>query len=174
MERGTSTVGYLSPKAESRRSDENHGRGAFASEPIEAGETVAVWGGRVITPDELPDLTDRERMHTLQVEEGLYLAPVGPPEPADFVNHSCEPNAGLRGQITLVAMRRIEPGEEICFDYAMVDGSPYDEFDCRCGAERCRGRVTGEDWRRPELWERYEGYFSPYLARRIAELRSDR
>lgn len=60
--------------------------------------------------------------------------------------------------------------EEVCFDYAMSDGSPYDEFDCTCGAADCRRRVTGNDWCRPELQQRYAGYFSPYLQRRIEQL----
>lgn len=38
---------------------------------------------------------------------------------------------------------------------------------CRCGTPACRGRVTGQDWRRPELHERYRGDFPPYLQRRI-------
>jgi hypothetical protein len=70
-------------------------------------------------------------------------------------------------------MRDIGPGEEITFDYAMSDGSGYDEFACACGAATCRGRVTGEDWRLPALWRRYEGYFSPYLQRRIDTLRRE-
>src|SRR5262249_55358196 len=49
----------------------------------------------------------------------------------------------------------------------MSDGTPYDQFPCGCGATTCRGHVTGDDWARPELWERYRGYFSPYLQRRI-------
>ena len=64
-------------------------------------------------------------------------------------------------------MRDIQPGEEITYDYAMSDGSPYDEFTCSCGSPYCRGHVSGEDWRRSELWQRYAGYFSPYLQRRI-------
>jgi S-adenosylmethionine decarboxylase len=52
----------------------------------------------------------------------------------------------------------------------MTDGSPYDEFDCTCGAPGCRRRVTGSDWQRPELQARYAGHFSPYLERRIARL----
>lgn len=145
----------------------------FARRRVEAGERLAVWGGRVVGRDALDSLSDEARSLTLQVEEGLYLAPVGPPDPADLVNHSCDPNAGLRGQITLVAMRTIEAGEEVCFDYAMSEGSSYDDFPCACGSARCRGQVTGDDWRRPELWERYEGFFSPYLARRITALRGE-
>jgi uncharacterized protein len=89
------------------------------------------------------------------------------PEVGDFVNHSCAPNAGLAGQMALVALRSIRAGEEVCYDYAMSDGSDYDEFACSCGTSMCRGKVTGRDWRLSELQERYEGHFSPYLHRRM-------
>ena len=59
----------------------------------------------------------------------LFLASVPPFDPADFVNHSCDPNCGIVGAVLLVARRAIEAGEEICFDYAMTDSDDYDEFD---------------------------------------------
>ena len=71
--------------------------------------------------------------------------------------------------MALVAIRPIAKGEEICYDYAMSDGSRYDEFCCSCGSSECRGRVTGNDWSLPELQVKYAGYFSPYLQRRIDE-----
>ena len=168
FERQTS---YLSPKLEARPRPEKGGCGVYACEWIRAGELLAMWGGDVVTGDTLIYLAPRVRQHTIQIEENLYLIPSRPPEPADFVNHCCDPNAGLSGQIGLVALRDMAPGEEVCFDYAMSDGSPYDEFDCACNAPNCRGRVTGNDWARPELWERYAGHFSPYLQRRIDRLR---
>jgi uncharacterized protein len=157
---------YHSPKLEARRIDGKGGRTLVVREPIEAGELVVVWGGEVVHASRLNTLTPAERLLTIQVEEDLYLVSARDGA-ADWVNHSCDPNCGLRGQIALVALRRLEPGEEICFDYAMSDGTPYDEFDCGCGAKHCRGRITGEDWRRPELWKRYRGHFAPYLQRRI-------
>jgi len=131
---------------------------------------VGVWSGVIVDAIKLKSMTARERQLSVQVEEGLYLVSELPGEGPDFINHSCDPNVGLNGQIVLVAMRDIEAGEEICIDYAMCDGSPYDEFDCGCGSALCRGRITGEDWQRPELIERYQGYFSPYLQRRISLL----
>ena len=83
------------------------------------------------------------------------------------MNHSCNPNAGLQGQITLVALRNIAAGEQICFDYAMSDAHPDFYLDCACGTPQCRGKVTGNDWMIPELQERYKGYFSPYIQRQI-------
>lgn len=134
----------------------------FACKPVQTGELLAVWGGRVVTGEGLAQLSDLLQSLSLQIEGDLYFVPIQP-EPADRVNHSCNPNAGLRGQITLVAMRDIKPDEEVCFDYAMTDASDYDEFKCRCGDPACRGKVTGNDWKRPELWERYAGHFSPYI-----------
>jgi len=91
-----------------------------------------------------------------------------------MLNHSCEPSCGLVGATLLVAMRDIAVGEELTFDYATCDSSDYDEFECLCGEPTCRGIVTGLDWTKPELQERYAGWFSPYLQRRIASLPAPR
>jgi uncharacterized protein len=71
-------------------------------------------------------------------------------------------------------MRDIKPGEEVCFDYAMSDTTPYDEFECGCGSLNCRGHVGGNDWQKPELQKRYAGYFSPHVQRRIDALQSEK
>jgi hypothetical protein len=149
------------------------GKAVVAREVIEPGEVIAVWSGRIVSAEELDELPADIRRHTVQVEENLYLASLTADEPPDFINHACDPNAGLEGQITIVAMQMIRPGEEVTIDYAMCDGSPYDEFDCACGSACCRGRVTGDDWRNPLLWKRYQGHFSPYLQRRIDALQRE-
>ena len=107
---------------------------------------------------------------SIQIDHDLYLVSGDTPEPGDMLNHSCEPNCGLIGSQVLVAMRDIEVGEELSFDYAMCDASDYDEFKFLCELPTCRGVVTGMDWRKPELQAKYAGYFSPYLVSRIAEL----
>ena len=166
----TATYSFLSPKCMVRSDHAKGGRGVVALEDIPTGELIAVWTGKLVTLDGLDLLPPGLRRYSLQVEDGLYLASLNEHEAADCINHSCDPNAGLSGQICLVAMRDISAGEEITYDYAMTDGSPYDEFPCGCGAETCRGRVTGDDWRRPDLWARYGHHFSPYLLRRIERL----
>ncbi len=166
------TTGFLSPKLEVRLAPEKGGYAVFAIKPIMKDEVLAVWGGQVVTLEQVLALPPHEQGHTIQIYDELYLAPMDMVEPADNVNHSCDPNAGMRGQITLVAMRPIAPGEEITFDYAMADSSSFDEFDCACGSPRCRGRVTGDDWKRRELWKRYDGYFSTYLQKRIEMIRN--
>ena len=164
------STAYLTDKCEVRHRDVTGGKAVYARDMIEPGELVAVWSGRVVPAEALDELPEEIRRHTVQIEEGLYLASLSPDEPPDFINHSCEPNAGLDGQLAIVAMHQILPGDEVTIDYAMCDGSSYDEFECACGSSSCRGHVTGDDWRNPDLWERYAGHFSPYIERRIKAL----
>jgi hypothetical protein len=160
---------WLSPKAEARPVGEK-GWGSFAVEPVAAGETVAAFGGHVVTGAGLAAFSAERQGRSIQVDADLYLISSETPEPGDMLNHSCEPNCGVLGQMLIVSMRDIEPGEELSFDYAMCDASDYDEFRCLCGQPACRGVVTGSDWRDPALQEKYAGWFSPYLVRRIAAL----
>ncbi len=165
---------FVSPKLEVRENLKKGFFGLYAKEPIYQGELMVCWGGKVLTGEQLVEISDQAREHSVQIEENLYQVPYeepfSGPENGDYVNHSCEPNAGLSDSITLVAMRDIEPDEEICFDYAMTDSSPYDEFECACETPSCRGKVTGNDWQLPHLQAKYAQYFSPYLQRRIARM----
>lgn len=158
---------HVSPKVTRRIRPEKGGYGIFANQLINAGELVVVWGGNVVVFEEWSELSPVAQRHSIQVEEHLYLVPHELPEVGDFVNHSCSPNTGLSGQTALVALRTVPKGEEICYDYAMSDGSPYDEFLCSCGSAACRSSVTGNDWRLAEIQTKYAGYFSPYIQRRI-------
>jgi uncharacterized protein len=146
------------------------GRGVVTTESIRAGEVVAAFGGRCMTRDEFDVLPADQQARSVQVDEQLYMAGAVEPEPANFVNHSCEPNCVIAGNVVLVAWRDIAVGEELTYDYATTDGSDHDEFECACGTALCRGKVSGHDWMLPELQLRYRGSFSPYLAKRIASL----
>lgn len=156
---------WLCDKAESRLT-EDRGHGTFARSRIEKDEIIAVWGGDVMPLSEVIKLPLDRRANSLQIGDDTYLVPKEPGS-GDFVNHSCAPNAGIEGDRALVAMRTIETGEEITYDYAMTDSSSYDEFECRCGALCCRGRISGSDWNDVSLRDRYQGYFSSYLEKLI-------
>ena len=164
-------VSWLAPKCAVREIHPGF-NGIFAIAPIAKGELLSIWSGEIMTRAQVQQLPEKYQHYATQIEEEFYLAGVMD-DPADYFNHSCNPNAGMQGQIVLVAMRDIQPDEQICFDYAMTDGSDYDEFECRCGAENCRRVVRGSDWQNPELWERYAGFFVPYLQKRIDRLRAE-
>jgi len=162
-------MNYVSKKAEMRSAGAK-GQGLYATHAINAGETVVGFGGFVVSRHDLDSLSSDRAIHSIQIDEDLFLVGPESPEPGDMVNHSCDPNCGLVGNVLVVALRDIAVGEEVTFDYAMCDSQDYDEFVCRCRSALCREKVTGSDWTIPELQERYRGWFSQYLERRIARL----
>jgi len=159
---------YLSPKTRIARSP-IHGRGLFAAKTMREGEIVAIKAGHVLDRPTLRRVRRRIAESYLQIDDDFYMGAVTGREVRRnklFINHSCEPNVGLRGQITFVALRGIKAGEELTYDWAMEEDAPA-VTQCRCGARHCRKILTGRDWRIPRLQRRYRGYFSAYLQAKI-------
>ena len=170
-------LSYRSPKTEVRES-KIHGRGLFATADIAKDEIVAVKGGHIISRKELREkVTPRLGPVEIQIDDNLFIAPVTDEErelSMLYSNHSCDANVGIRGEITFVAMRDIPAGEELTHDWATTDDDDEYSVKCNCGAPNCRGTLTGKDWQRPELQQRYAGYFSTYLADKIARMNERR
>ena len=55
-----------------------------------------------------------------------------------FMNHSCAPNCGGTALGFEIALRDIEPGEELTNDYETFHLDPPERFECRCGVPSCR------------------------------------
>jgi uncharacterized protein len=146
-----------------------NGQGLFSTVVIRAGEIVAIWDGFIATAAEVELNSASVRYRNCsQIGEDKFLVPYTAGA-ADHVNHSCNPNCGIRGTHMLVAMQDIPVAEEITYDYAMTDGCDYDVFGCSCRSAHCRGRITGSDWKNPTLQTTYHGWFSDYIANLILQ-----
>lgn len=164
---------WLDPRIEVRGTG-LEGRGSFAAAPIAAGEIVIEWGGVVLNEAELAT-ANMVPESEVAIAEGRFLVNFFEEanSPDYFLNHSCDPNLWLADEVSLAARRDIATGEELTADYAIwqADESIVSSWVCRCGSPLCRSRVTGRDWRLPELQARYRGHFSPFLNARIARFR---
>jgi hypothetical protein len=169
-ERGPVTVSsYISPKAVKGRPSGIAGRGLLAVEPIAHDEVVAIKGGHIVDSAALRRLPERLQNSDVQIADGFHLVALEEAEYEPvmlFINHSCEPNVGFAGNVVLVAMRDIAPGEELTTDYALFDDND-ETMQCGCGTASCRGVIGGQDWRHADLQRRYGSYFSSYLLRRF-------
>ena len=141
---------------ESRATDEK-GEGVYATRSFMAGETVMV--------GVIEKVLSGNSVHASQIGENIYVLHGGL---VPMVNHSCDPNCGIRvnetGAHDFVAIRDIKANEELTFDYAMRNYS-VDNFPkiCRCGAQICRGKITGWKDLPPERKAAYAGHIAPYL-----------
>ena len=103
----------------------------------------------------------------LQPQEGIQIPPVtgsSKPEsnkyidtqaPAVFVNHSCDPNAGIRNDENMVALRDIAAGEEVRFDYSTTMEEQSFTMQCLCGLPQCRHVIKDFSTLPQHLKERY-------------------
>jgi len=159
---------WRSPKVEVRDGSVA-GLGVFAREPVAAGEIVAVKAGHIVHRDEVVRLTAEIGDQSLRIHDDLYLSPRTVDEVDETsirINHSCNANVGFRGQVLYAAIRDTGVGEALRHDYAMDRTDDY-RLECACGTLSCRGTVTGEDWRLPDVQARYEGFFVEYVADKI-------
>lgn len=153
------------------------GRGLFATEDIKAGEITWRQG-----PDEPRYHLDtirswpsekQEKFFRLayQVGDEWYHGPVegAAVDPADFMNHSCDPNTWFINDAAMVARRDIKKSEEITYDYATSEiAETYVLPHCKCGAPDCRQTVRGSDYRlRQAVQEKYGRHVMAHVYRSV-------
>jgi SET domain-containing protein len=119
------------------------GLGLFATKPIKRGDTIATYRGRRISTAEAERREARGARYMFTINRRWSIDGSPRWNLARYINHSCRPNAnpvGRNGGIVIVASRRIEPGEEITFDYGREYLDYFFKNDCRCAA--CRARKS--------------------------------
>ena len=119
------------------------GRGCFAETPFTRWRKIAEYAGEKITNAEANRRAGRERLRICAIDERWSLDGSRGGNGTHYINHSCEPNAFMKityGHILFIALRDIEPGEEITIDYESTLHS--DDKRCICGAANCRGTIN--------------------------------
>src|SRR5579883_2438868 len=142
-----------SPPIEVRNSNV-HGRGVFATRRIEKGERIIEYLGERVSHDEADrryESKDENDSHTfLFIVDSKTVIDAGVDgNEARFFNHSCNPNCESvieNRRVFIEAIRTIEPGEEMTYDYQIQreedDPPGIDEvFACHCGFPQCRGTM---------------------------------
>lgn len=131
-----------------------HGRGVYAVAPIAAGEKVIEYKGERIDWEEAErrhphDPSDPNHTFYFQLESGLTIDALYGGNDARWINHSCAPNCEteeIQGRVWIKALRDLQPGEELFYDYRLVLDARYTAklkraYLCLCGAPNCRGTM---------------------------------
>jgi len=116
---------------------QSKGLGIFAIRDIKKNEVITEFRGPVVTVPEFDGIPEEVIDHLFNIGVDKYIMAR---EPAVRTNHSCDPNAGIVGDVQLVAMRDIKAGEEVTFDYSMIIADPW-VMECSCGSDICRKTI---------------------------------
>lgn len=109
-----------------------------AKKNILQGEFIYSFQGPIIDFNETTTRGETECM-SLQFDQNKYIDTAAP---GRFVNHSCEPNAGIFNDFDLYALDNIGIHEEIRFDYSTTMDENHYQMECKCGKPSCRKVVT--------------------------------
>lgn len=128
-----------------------HGRGVFASRSIAAETRIVEYKGERITAEQAVERHGRDPEnphHTFffSLEDGRMIDGDAGGNNARWINHACEPNCEAReenGRVFIYALREIQPGEELGYDYGLViderqTAAIKRDYACHCGAPTCR------------------------------------
>lgn len=139
------------------------GLGIFASKPLAIGDHILTFAGRRVDSND-PMHHTPDGANLLQTGKNTYIYPN---TPGLYVNHSCNPNAGISRGRRLLAIRPIKKDEEIRFDYSTTMDDKLWTMDCKCQDPQCRGVVRDFDELPSELQEKYiqVGIIPRYLIR---------
>lgn len=152
------------PKIETKRCPQL-GRAVFAREKIRTGEVITMFVGPIHRAKKISDLPndppDYMRDHVIQIGEEEYLHGKG--GLAELINHSCDPNCGIKGKSMIVAMKDIPSGEQLTWDYAMTEDSDWYFPGCLCGSSECSGTIGPYRDLSDEKRKIYEPYTSKWL-----------
>ena len=145
---------YIKSDSVEVRNSRIQGKGVFAIKRIKKGQRILEYIGERISPDEETlryDDESMERHHTFlfAVDEHTTIDAGRIGNDAKYINHSCDPNCEAvdeEGRIFVEAIKNIQPGTELFYDYAFKQEEPLtqeliDMYPCYCGTKKCRGII---------------------------------
>jgi len=143
------------------------GTGIFANSSIKKGEIIFSVKGKRVRSSYSP--YNAEHGHRwLAIKKEIWISPFRN-NPWWFINHSCNPNAGLKRIKTVVAMKNIKKGEEVTIDYSITEDDPYWEMQCNCGTPNCRKTIRSVRFLPEKLFNKYKPFIRKFLQKSYFE-----
>jgi len=141
-----------------------HGNGIFTRDSVKKGERICFLKGRKKI------MRNKSKADSLANPDWVGVSKytwIDPAMPFKYLNHSCNPNTGIKGRVSMYALRDIKSNEELTIDYSTTEGDTLWELaggvKCKCGSHRCRGRIRSIQYLPKSYFERYLPYIPTYF-----------
>jgi len=135
------------------------GKGIILDRDVKKDETIFIFRGREVI------FTSGYWFYNpnwLQVGYVKWIEP-RPGSVGEYLNHSCNPTAGVHGKNKIVAMHNLKKGEEVTIDYALSETYPLWHMRCHCKAKNCRKIVKPYQDMPSQRKKKYVKYTSKYI-----------
>jgi SET domain-containing protein len=138
------------------------GKGVFVKQTIKKGEVVFVLKGG-LRPYIMRHVYDSLAYpNWIGIDENLWI---DPKKPANYLNHSCRPNMGIRGRQQMIALRDIKKDEEVTIDYSITEADKFWYMECLCEDSECRKIIKSIQTLPEDVFKRYYPYVGRYFTK---------
>jgi hypothetical protein len=85
-----------------------------------------------------------------------------------YANHSCAPNTFFDTALfEFIALKKIEPGDELTFFYPSTEWNMQQPFSCHCQQKGCLGSINGAAHLPPSVLGRYR--LTQFIAEQVSQ-----
>lgn len=144
------------------RTSSIHGRGLFATVPIKKGVVIGIFKGKIHKKINWGEKDALSHPYWVEVAKNTWIDPL---PPYRFINHSCNPSAGIKGRITIIALHDLKAGDEITLDYSTIESDSRWNMRCVCYESNCRKTVRSIQHLSKKQFAKYLPYMSTYFKR---------
>ncbi|OGZ73483.1 MAG: hypothetical protein A3A98_01395 [Candidatus Staskawiczbacteria bacterium RIFCSPLOWO2_01_FULL_40_39] len=140
------------------------GKGIFTAKNLKKEETAFVAKGKMTKFFVNSKKESLFGPNWMSISQDMWLDPAND-NPLSFINHSCDPNLGVKGKVTFVALRNIKQGEELTIDYSIIELDPLWEMKCHCGSSHCRKIIRSIQYLPKKAYRQYLPFVPRYFMR---------
>lgn len=139
-----------------------HGKGVFAKKDFKKGETIFTIKGKIVHWEVRNQEESLHGPDWIGINKQSWMDPLGP---AKYLNHSCRPNAGIKGRFRVIALKDTKAKEEITIDYSITEIDKLWYMRCNCGAVNCRKIIRSIQFLPKQIFSKYLPYIPTYFIR---------
>ena len=129
--------------------------GLYASKDIKKGTKIIEYKGKIISTKHSaidPKFDNSKAIYLFNLNKRYDLDGDFKFNIARLINHSCDPNCEVLGEglkVWVYAMKNINKGDELSYDYGFSFDEDFRQFPCKCGSKNCIGYIVreGSRWR---------------------------
>lgn len=115
-----------------------HGLGVMIGEDVKTNESISTITGKMKFKKNITVSDSLGNPDWVGVSKDQWIDPA---KPYKFLNHSCNPSAGIKNKLTLVALKPLKEGDEVTIDYSTIEGDTQWYMKCNCGYRYCRETI---------------------------------
>lgn len=143
------------------RESKIQGKGLFANKDFKRGDIIFIFRGKIIDDWKV---TDEESSlygpNWVGIGKNKWMDVIAP---GVYINHSCEPNCGIKGKVSVTALKNIKKGDEITIDYSITEIDNFWYMECNCRNKNCRKLIKSIQHLPKKLIKKYTPFIPTYF-----------